>query len=84
MCGYNTNFIETAPQHIGYIFGISNTISQLSGVIGFPLSGVILEETNSWSIIFVTLAVLYIFSAIQFVILADDEDVLEKASREQK
>jgi len=81
MCGYSANFIEVSPQHIGFIFGIANTAGQMSGVIGFPVSGLILEETGSWTIIFVTLSALYVFSAIQFTIFASDEDVIEKEGK---
>jgi MFS family permease len=51
--GANMGHLDLAPNHAGTLFGLMNTASVFSGVIGVPLSGLVLRLTsNSWGCVF--------------------------------
>lgn len=50
--GYAVNHMDIGPRHAGTLMGISNTAGTLPGIIGVYVTGLILELTGSWTLVF--------------------------------
>lgn len=50
--GFWVNHMDVAPKHAGTLMGITNTAGTIPGVLGVMISGWILQETNSWTLVF--------------------------------
>jgi ACS family sodium-dependent inorganic phosphate cotransporter len=69
--GFAVNHMDIAPRHAGTLMGITNTAGTIPGIIGVYVSGLILELTGSWALVFqvaagvtlVGLAVFLLFSS---------------------
>ncbi|MEO1136432.1 MAG: ACS family MFS transporter [Pseudomonadota bacterium] len=75
--GVAPNHMDIAPNHSGTLFGISNTIGTLPGVIGIYISGLILEFTGSWTLVFQVAATFALIGLVFYVLLARAEPVVE-------
>mmetsp|Transcript_5041 Transcript_5041/g.18366 ORF Transcript_5041/g.18366 Transcript_5041/m.18366 type:complete len:270 (+) Transcript_5041:712-1521(+) len=42
-CGFNVNILEVAPTFAGPVFGVSNSIACIPGMLGVPLNGRLLD-----------------------------------------
>ena len=42
-CGFNVNVLEVAPTFAGPVFGVSNSMACIPGMIGVPLNGKLLD-----------------------------------------
>ncbi|MDZ7671162.1 MAG: ACS family MFS transporter [Gammaproteobacteria bacterium] len=50
--GFAVNHMDIAPRYAGTLMGITNTAGTIPGIIGVYITGVILELTNSWALVF--------------------------------
>lgn len=85
--GFAVNHMDIAPRHAGILMGISNTAGTLAGIVGVGLTGWILEsakaknipmsDSKSWTMVFVTPALLCIFSAFIFLAFATGERIFD-------
>jgi ACS family sodium-dependent inorganic phosphate cotransporter len=50
--GFAVNHMDIAPRHAGTLMGITNTAGTIPGIIGVYVSGLILELTGSWALVF--------------------------------
>jgi ACS family sodium-dependent inorganic phosphate cotransporter len=50
--GFSVNHMDIAPRHAGTLMGLTNTAGTIPGVIGVYLSGLILQATGSWTLVF--------------------------------
>lgn len=50
--GFAVNHMDVAPRHAGTLMGITNTAGAIPGIIGVFVTGLILEVTGSWIIVF--------------------------------
>jgi MFS family permease len=68
--GFAVNHMDIAPKHAGTLMGITNTAGTIPGIIGVYVSGLILELTGSWAIVFMTVAGVTLFGLVFFVLFA--------------
>lgn len=68
--GWGSNHMDIAPRHAGTLMGITNTAGTIPGIIGVYVSGLILQWTNSWILVFQVAAALNIFGLVFYLIFA--------------
>jgi len=73
MCGYWVNMLDVAPDYAGQVMGISNTIATIPGILGNTITGVILDKTDSWFLVFAIAACINFIGGIVFLIFAQGE-----------
>jgi ACS family sodium-dependent inorganic phosphate cotransporter len=56
--GFLVNHLDIAPKHAGVLMGFSNTAGTIPGIIGVTISGLILQWTDSWALVFQLAAVI--------------------------
>ncbi|GAB0100071.1 hypothetical protein DMENIID0001_160540 [Sergentomyia squamirostris] len=66
LCGYMVNPLDLAPNHASVIFGFSNTIGTIPGIISPLLTGyvVVTGSVSEWNIVFYVTAGIYIFGSV--------------------
>jgi len=77
MGGWGSNHMDIAPKHAGTLMGLTNTAGTLPGVIGVFVSGLILEWTGSWVLVFQVAAAINIFGLVFYLIFARSEPEFE-------
>jgi ACS family sodium-dependent inorganic phosphate cotransporter len=65
--------MDIAPKYAGTMMGITNTAGTIPGVIGVYASGLILEATGSWALVFQVAAGITLFGLVFFLIFAKGE-----------
>lgn len=75
--GFAVNHMDVAPRHAGTLMGITNTAGTLPGVVGVYASGLILEWTGSWALVFQVAAGVVLFGMLFFLIFASGERKLD-------
>jgi ACS family sodium-dependent inorganic phosphate cotransporter len=75
--GWGSNHMDIAPRHAGTLMGITNTAGTLPGIIGVYVSGLILQATNSWILVFQVAAALNVFGLVFYLIFARTEKEFE-------
>jgi ACS family sodium-dependent inorganic phosphate cotransporter len=68
--GFGVNHLDLAPRGAGMIMGLSNTAATIPGIIGVYVSGLILEATGSWALVFQTAAGVLVFGLVFYLIFA--------------
>jgi ACS family sodium-dependent inorganic phosphate cotransporter len=71
--GYAVNHMDISPRHAGTLMGITNTAGTIPGVIGVFITGLILEATNSWAMVFQVTAGVTLFGMVFYLIFASGE-----------
>jgi len=71
--GFIVNHADIGPNHTGRLMGITNMIAALPGLIGGVLTGIILDVTNSWDIVFYVVAGITFFGGIFYLIFASTD-----------
>lgn len=69
MAGYEAAKLDVAaPEYVGRLQSISNTIAAFAGIIGVPMVAYIKEATGTWEAVFVMMAgIFYSAAAVFFV-----------------
>jgi len=75
--GYAVNQLDIGPRYAGVLLGISNTASQIPGIVGVSLTGIIVDATGSWSAVFLIAAGVYVVGAVVWLLMATGERVFE-------
>lgn len=75
--GFWVNMIDIAPHHVAHVMGLSNTMANLTGVIGNVITGYILEVSDSWNTVFGITSGLLLFGAIFFYCNASGEPIYD-------
>jgi ACS family sodium-dependent inorganic phosphate cotransporter len=70
MGGWGSNHMDIAPKHAGTLMGLTNTAGTLPGIIGVFVSGLILEWTGSWIIVFQVAAAINVFGLVFYLLFA--------------
>ncbi|MDP6377588.1 MAG: ACS family MFS transporter [Pseudomonadales bacterium] len=68
--GWGSNHMDLAPRHAGTLMGITNTAGTVPGIIGVFVSGLILEWTGSWILVFQVAAAINVFGLVFYLIFA--------------
>jgi MFS family permease len=71
--GFGVNHLDIAPKGSGVIMGLSNTAGTIPGIIGVYISGMILEATGSWALVFQTAAGVLLFGLVFYLVFASAE-----------
>lgn len=72
----SVNQLDIAPKYAGIIFALGNTAATLSG-FGVHLTGIILDQTHSWALVFGTMASFNVIGSIVWLTCAGAEVVIE-------
>ena len=75
--GFAVNHMDIAPRHAGTLMGITNTAGTLPGIIGVYVSGLILELTGSWVLVFQMAAVVTLFGLVFFLLFSRAEKLFD-------
>ncbi|KFD58629.1 hypothetical protein M514_00322 [Trichuris suis] len=69
--GFFVNYLDLCPQYTGLVFGISNTLATIPGILGPNITGWLTKgepSFESWRIVFFIAGALYFFSVIFYAI----------------
>ena len=68
--GFLVNHMDIGPRHAGTLMGITNTAGTIPGIVGVYVSGLILEATGSWALVFQLTAGVTLFGLVFFLLFA--------------
>ena len=71
--GFAVNHMDIGPRHAGTLMGITNTAGTIPGIVGVYVSGLILELTGSWALVFEVTAGVTIFGLIFYLLFASGD-----------
>lgn len=71
--GYAVNHMDIGPRHAGTLMGISNTAGTLPGIVGVYVTGLILELTGSWALVFQVTAGVALVGMVVYLLFASGE-----------
>jgi MFS family permease len=71
--GWGSNHMDIAPKHAGTLMGITNTAGTLPGIIGVFVSGLILQWTGSWIMVFQLAAAINVIGLVFYLLFARTE-----------
>jgi ACS family sodium-dependent inorganic phosphate cotransporter len=71
--GWGSNHMDIAPKHAGTLMGLTNTAGTIPGIIGVYVSGLILQWTDSWTLVFQVAAGINLFGLIFYLVFARTE-----------
>ncbi|GIY03571.1 sialin [Caerostris extrusa] len=75
-CGHMLSLLDMAPEFVGTLMGIANTISSLTGFITPLVVGALTEEQNTlhqWRIVFIITSVLLVIATFAFIFFSSSE-----------
>jgi ACS family sodium-dependent inorganic phosphate cotransporter len=75
--GFAVNHMDIAPRHAGTLMGITNTAGTIPGIIGVFVSGLILELTGSWALVFQVAAGVTLFGLVFFLVFSKSEKIFD-------
>ena len=75
--GFSINHMDIAPRHAGTLMGITNTAGAIPGIIGVFVTGLILELTGSWVIVFSVAGGVTFFALVFFLLLSSGEKLFD-------
>ena len=75
--GYGVNHLDIAPRGAGIIMGLSNTVATVPGIVGVYVSGMILEATGSWVLVFQTAAGVLTFGMLFYLVFASAKKLFD-------
>ncbi len=68
--GFSVNHMDVAPRYAGLLFGITNTAGTIPGIVGVYVTGLILEATGSWAVVWNTTAGVTIFGLVFYLVFS--------------
>jgi ACS family sodium-dependent inorganic phosphate cotransporter len=71
--GFNVNHMDIGPKYAGSLMGITNTAGTIPGIVGVYISGLILELTGSWALVFQVTAAVTAFGMVFYLLFASGE-----------
>jgi len=77
MGGFVVNHMDIAPHSAGTLMGITNTVATIPGIIGVYVSGLILEWTGSWTLVFQVTAGVTLFGLLFYLFFASSKKIFE-------
>ena len=75
--GFGVNHLDIAPRGAGVIMGVSNTAGAIPGIIGVYVSGMILQATGSWTLVFQTAAGVLAIGLVVYLVFAKAEKLFD-------
>jgi ACS family sodium-dependent inorganic phosphate cotransporter len=71
--GHSVNHMDIGPRHAGALMGITNTAGTIPGIVGVYVSGMILQLTGSWELVFQVTAGVTLFGMVFYLLFASGE-----------
>jgi len=71
------NHMDIAPKYAGTLMGITNTAGTIPGIIGVFVSGLILELTGSWALVFQVTAGVTLFGLVFFLMFSSSKKLFD-------
>ncbi len=75
--GFGVNHLDIAPRGAGVIMGLSNTAGTIPGIVGVYVSGMILQATGSWTLVFQTAAGVLTIGLVVYLVFARAEKLFD-------
>jgi len=75
--GFAVNHMDIAPRHAGTLMGITNTAGTIPGIVGVYVSGLILELTGSWALVFEVAAGITLFGLVFFAVFSSGKRLFD-------
>jgi len=75
--GFASNHQDISSRYAAVLFGITNALSSLMGTCSVYGTGLILEATGSWELVFSLVAGFYVFGAVGYLAWASSEQQFE-------
>ncbi|MCZ6711337.1 MAG: ACS family MFS transporter [Gammaproteobacteria bacterium] len=73
--GFGVNHLDIGPKYAGTLMGITNTAGTIPGIIGVFVSGVILQQTGSWALVFQVAAGVTLFGMVFYLLFASSKRI---------
>lgn len=73
LAGVSVSHLDIAPKHAGVVFAAGNTSATIAGLLAVPLTGVVLQATGSWPLVFGITAAHYVAGAALFSLWVGDK-----------
>lgn len=70
------------PKYAALVYSIGNTFSNITGIIGPLIVGMILDATNSWALVLLIMVALYLVGGIFWLIFGQGEVIIGKNEQE--
>jgi MFS family permease len=68
--GFGVNHADLGPKYTGSLFGVSGSLGMVAAVLSPIIAGIILQATNSWTLIFHLCSGFLIFGGIYYLLFA--------------
>ena len=68
--GFGVNHADLGPKYTGSLFGISGSLGMVAAVLSPIIAGIILQATNSWTLIFHICSGFLVFGGIYYLLFA--------------
>jgi len=75
--GFVVNHMDIAPKYAGTLMGITNTAGTIPGIIGVFVTGLILEFTGSWALVFQVTAGVTLFGLVFFLLFSSGKKIFD-------
>ena len=75
--GFGVNHADIGPNSTGTLVGVASTFGMIAGILGNAVSGLVLEITNSWTLIFYIAASLIVMGGLIYLLYASDQKQFE-------
>jgi len=75
--GFVVSHMDIAPRHAGTLMGITNTAGTIPGIVGVYVSGLILELTGSWAMVFQVTAGITLFGLIFYLVFYNSQKLFD-------
>jgi MFS family permease len=75
--GFVVNHMDIAPHSAGTLMGITNTVATIPGIVGVYVSGLILEWTGSWTLVFQVTAGVTLFGLLFYLFFASSKKIFD-------
>jgi MFS family permease len=73
--GFAVNHMDIGPKHAGTLMGITNTAGTIPGIVGVYVSGLILQLTGSWILVFEVAAGVTLFGLVVFLLFSSSKRI---------
>ena len=70
---HSVNHMDIGPRHAGTLMGITNTAGTILGIVGVSVTGLILQYTGSWALVFQATAGVSLFGMVFYLLFASGE-----------
>lgn len=75
--GVSASHLDIAPKHAGMVFGAGNTAATVAGLVSVPVTGLLLQQTGSWLLVFSITAAHYVLGSLVWSMWCGDKPLPE-------